>query len=729
MLYRWRLTAGSVITEVYPVYKDDIALNYELESGQRFFRSKLSSKIDFVGADADIIINADFNTEFILDIRSSANYGVTWSLFHTCHFYKTDCTINEDDKKVTVQPQIIDKYTKILDGWEREYNLIDLLPVTERVTLKKRALLQLYAGDGKVTNIFGGFSWEEDFDIGNGDPEATYHFHNNLDICSIKVDRFFVPPSERVGLEKSFIAQPDANGEFETTNGEGVYKLVRVKVDGWWHLRIIRLSDDVIVANYVNNNILLPTTEDILFQDYQQISPEEWGRGVCKYYAIYARWLCDVTSVTISGQSPQETLPLTSNDPSYGGNLHYVIGADVSIVSSNNLSATATKWGKFDDTYYYDRPTEQGYFIPIARSYWSIASFWYKQRNNEYLYEEPAMQKSYELRDSYPLWSVLAVLLQANDTGVSFLPTTDYSEFLYSATNPVNNQQIGVPHITPKSNILVGEYTQPAMKAPITLHDVLDMLKKAYNCYWFIDEYNHLRIEHISWFKNGGSYGGTHQIDVDLTARVVTRNGKPWSYGTNTWQFDKIEMPARYQYKWMDAGTDVFDGFPFEIQSPFVQTDKVEEITVSNFTSDLDYMQIAPENCSKDGFALLMVKNDGSGNYVPIVFNYRTQDGGTCYYQSQNFYAAMKYLQAHFLCYDLPTYDYICDSEQLTAPDIKRGKRQQVMIPYGNATPDTIKLIKTAMGDGQLQQLSLSLSSRMGKATLMYDTYENENNE
>ena len=265
------------------------------------------------------------------------------------------------------------------------------------------------------------------------------------------------------------------------------------------------------------------------------------------------------------------------------------------------------------------------------------------------------------------------------------------------------------------------------MKAPITLQDVLDMLKKAYNCYWFIDEYNHLRIEHISWFKNGGSYGGTHQIDVDLTARVVTRNGKPWSYGTNIWQFDKIDMPARYQYKWMDAGTDVFDGFPFEIQSPFVQTDKVEEITVSNFTSDLDYMQIAPENCSKDGFALLMVKNDGSGNYVPIVYNYRTQDGGTCYYQSQNFYAAMKYLQAHFLCYDLPTYDYICDGEQLTAPDIKRGKRQQVMIPYGNATPDTIKLVKTAMGDGQLQQLSLSLSSRMGKATLMYDTYENEN--
>jgi hypothetical protein len=31
------------------------------------------------------------------------------------------------------------------------------------------------------------------------------------------------------------------------------------------------------------------------------------------------------------------------------------------------------------------------------------------------------------------------------------------------------------------------------------------------------------------------------------------------------------------------------------------------------------------------------------------------------------------------------------------------------------------------MGDGQVQKLSLNLSSRMGKATLMYETYSNPN--
>lgn len=719
MIYRWKLTANNVTTLVHPVYKDDLTLDYEMESGQRFFRAKLGSKIDFIGADADIIINGGFTTEFILVIESSTNYGQTWSEYYRAHFYQTDCTINADDHKVTVQPQVIDQYNKILDGWEKEYNLIDLLPVTERVTLKKRALLQLYAGDGKVTNIFGGFSWEQDFDIGNTTP-ADYHFQNNMSICVIKFVRAFQSTME--GLTKAFIAQPDANGEFETTNGEGVYKLKRVKLaEDSYDIQLIWLSTNIQAAHSWSQYILINDT--LNFEDPFGIA---WGIARADYEGVYARWLCDVESFVVSGQTYQ-THKVTSSDPAYGGNLHYVIEAEVSIVPSNDISATATKWGKYDDTYYYDKPSESGYFIPVARSYWSVASIWYKQQYAEYMTLEPAMQKSYTLKDSYPLWSVLSVLLQANGTNVTFQPTTAYSQFLYNVQNPVDGQTIGTPYITPKSNILVGEYTQPSMKAPVTLHDVLGMLKNAFDCYWFIDSSNRLRIEHISWFKNGGSYGGTHQVDVNLTAMIQSRNLKPWSYGTNEWQFDKVEMPARYQYKWMDAGTDVFDGFPYEIQSPFVQTDKVEEITISNFTSDIDFMQIAPENCSKDGFALLMVKKNSGENYVPIIYNYRTTDAGTCYYMSQNYYASLKFLQHDFLNYDLPAWVYVCDGDYMTAQDIMRGKRQSVVIPYGNNTPDVMKLVHTAMGDGQVQKLSLNLSSRMGKATLMYETYSNPN--
>ena len=715
--YKFQLTYGGTTYDVHPIYKDDMAISYEKESGQQFFREKLSGNITFVGSEATGIISAGFDTEFVVDMFSSTDNGHTWSAMWQGRFYQTDCQIDLDDQKVTVKPDVKDRYQGVLDAMEKEYNLIELLPVTERVTMKKRALLQLYSDDGKMTNVFGGFSWEEDFDIGDNTP-ADMHFRANMNIAVIKFVRV-IDPAGMTGLTKSFIAQPDVNGEFEVGNGEGVYKLKREKLaENSWDLLLIRLSDNVTVAHSWTQFEILNDT--LNFVDSLDIS---WGVAECDYQGVYARWICDVPEFTVNGTT-YRTYKLQSDDPSYGGNLHYVIEADVTIVSSNNISETATKWGKYDNTHYYDRPTESGFFIPVARSYWLMASFWYKQTNLEYWTYEPAMQKSYQLKDAYPLWSVMSVLLAASNTGVTFQGTTAYSEFLYSATNPVGNEAIGTPYITPKSNILVGEYTQPAMKAPITLRDVLDMLAKAYKCYWFIDDSNRLRVEHVSWFKNGGSYSGVHQIGVDITAMMQPRNGKAWSFDTNSWQYDKIDMPARYQYKWMDAGTDVFDGFPYEIQSPFVQTDKVEEITISNFTSDVDFMQIAPSDCSKDGFALLMVMNDGSANYLPVILNSRTQDGGTCYYKSQNWYASLKFLQAEFLCYDLPSWTYKCDGAELTAPDIRRCKRQTVSIPYGVSLPDVMKLVKTGLGDGQIAQMSLDLSSRTGKATLMYDTYE-----
>ena len=69
---------------------------------------------------------------------------------------------------------------------------------------------------------------------------------------------------------------------------------------------------------------------------------------------------------------------------------------------------------------------------------------------------------------------------------------------------------------------------------------------------------------------------------MDLTAQIVTRNGKPWAYARNQYQFDKPEMAARYQFGWMDDVTDLFDGFPIDILSKYVNPDNIEQIDVSN---------------------------------------------------------------------------------------------------------------------------------------------------
>ena len=51
--YRFFLQIGEDGTKqtVCPNYKDDLTLDYELETNQRFYRAKLSGKINFVRAD------------------------------------------------------------------------------------------------------------------------------------------------------------------------------------------------------------------------------------------------------------------------------------------------------------------------------------------------------------------------------------------------------------------------------------------------------------------------------------------------------------------------------------------------------------------------------------------------------------------------------------------------------------------------------------------------------
>jgi hypothetical protein len=260
------------------------------------------------------------------------------------------------------------------------------------------------------------------------------------------------------------------------------------------------------------------------------------------------------------------------------------------------------------------------------------------------------------------------------------------------------------------------------MKAPITLATVFDLLKKAFGCYWWIDDQMKLHVEHISYFKNGGTYTGTHQIGVDLTTLLEPTNKKPWSFGTNSYQFDKIEMPARYQYSWMDDGTEIFDGNAVDIVNDFVQTDKVEDINIGNFSSDIDYMQIAPENISKDGFALLMaIENERGEMYVQFtqLYHYRMM-------YVQNYYASLEYLILNYLVSDLPSWEY--KYGDITYPylayGIQRGKKQTVQIPLGDTIPDMMKLVRTGLGDGQIEKMSINLSSRVAKTTLKYDTYD-----
>ena len=91
-------------------------------------------------------------------------------------------------------------------------------------------------------------------------------------------------------------------------------------------------------------------------------------------------------------------------------------------------------------------------------------------------------------------------------------------------------------------------------------------------------------------------------------------------------------------------------------------------------------------------------------------------------YTLQNGYLAMIYLQPNYYIYDLPTRNVrINESTEILVAGVARMKKQTVVFPT-NQDINPMRLIKTYIGDGQIDKISVNLCSRSNKVTLKYDT-------
>ena len=91
-------------------------------------------------------------------------------------------------------------------------------------------------------------------------------------------------------------------------------------------------------------------------------------------------------------------------------------------------------------------------------------------------------------------------------------------------------------------------------------------------------------------------------------------------------------------------------------------------------------------------------------------------------YYLQNGLVAMVNLQPQYWLYDMPARNLIVNGVQVWAYGIQRRKSQTVTFPIGNDDPDLMGLVKTQIGNGQFEKISINLSSRTAKATLKHDT-------
>ncbi len=312
------------------------------------------------------------------------------------------------------------------------------------------------------------------------------------------------------------------------------------------------------------------------------------------------------------------------------------------------------------------------------------------------------------------------------------------------------------------------------------------------------------------------------------------KNGKTWGYNSSKYSYDKQELAEEISFSWMDDVTQAFEGYSIYINSNFVERGKIDEISVGDFTSDIDYMLLNPSAINEEGFALMAVVSESvnvdTGEYevktpvstidnniigtdgvlatnslyevkvyeasdnelkrfsslVSTTTNYalwgiytditcdtlvsvgNLHTGGLVIYDElidisgedvnyiaisslktneanlfdiigwtlpyierevdgadlkmQNGLMSWIYLHPNYWVYDLPSTNVtINDSDSVYVQGILRGKKQEVQYP-SLEDPDEMKLVKTYLGNGEIESLTVNLSSRMNTITLKYDT-------
>lgn len=813
---------------IAPTYKDDAAKELEQETNQKFYRAKLSGKMGLIRDDFDFVLSKPFDTLFNFLIERSDDWGETWTTEFLGKFFRTDCTINYDNKKLTFQPEPIDQYTDTLAGLEKEYNLIPLAPEIQPILIQKRPLIQIYIPGQTIVSCFlSGSFWEQDCNE-VWDKNAlvqTYKFAlcNLLKEIQVTANGNFAVG----GLYTGRISQSGTsfNGELRSQTNQ-LYKIV-ISVTGYQPpfflgqatAQIRRVSDDVVLYQF--QRTLAPgdqwENEDFTFSAVAGSGATGTAGGEMATYPIYARYLLDVDNI-----SGLNTYALPADDiVGYNRNYRRAIGyaMDVAFISTN-FSTEPTEWGRADSLLYYMPPYSiwGQKFFPIARSRWRYASIWFGFHMFDDLLEEKG-RKTYILKDTFPIHSVIKKLLEQFAPDITHEPTPEYSQFLYGDQNPISYQRFKL-FVTQKSNILVGNYQQPAQKAPTTLQQFTNMLRDCFRCFWHIEN-GKFRIEHVDWYQNGGSYSGTPVIGTDLTTLENVRNGKKWSFGTSEISFDKMDMPERFQFNWADDVTLAFEGLPIEVKSRYVQQGKIEDVNISGFTSDVDMMMLSPDEMGKEGFAIFaavtanaivervvygnlytsgtdalttptftirpeltdkvgyinlnatvsaggsyrVVFYDSANNVISeqwnvtdsgvkrlqltipanaaniglratgtvsasfynlevpgqyeLPFVQRSLDGVD--YYLQNGYMAFATLQPNFWTYDLPARMVEINGNTFYANGIERKKKQNLNFPV-IGTPNPMQLIKTEIGAGQIDKMSINLHSRSTKTTVKYDT-------
>lgn len=762
--------------EINPHYKK-LEKCYKKENNQLFFRESLDGKVNLFGLDYQLIKDASLEETLYFKIYKNN------VVYATASFNKSDCGFNHAKKSVELKLDYNDKYSKILNASENKYDLIKLAPDITQLTMTKRCVMQLYIqGENVISNYAGGTYWETEVlepVYSSNLLLSKYFFSPGLKFIEINLKGFnsainsiMVCPRDSDCWNSTIIGDDntwcsikfrkiyDAGYAPSYFTGDEILKLsdgissdmtYYSSVDLWfinhdaYRIEIYTGKDASGVLVYQSEKLF---GKDLSFftlssdpSAYKMVNatpgllPTYFNLGAYVIeYPIWGRILCDVPF----SSDGLPTYPVPSDDFAVTvQNYRRCIGLTgfnsddsvVKIVQTKQTSIEPTSYGQNDYGEYFDAPQTlyQQYYHPLSKSAWGNTSLWVE------LYELSYPQGGYEvfcrkyyrkyiLQNSYHISDVIKALLAKIDPTITHEKRTVYSQFLYGHSVAIS-EALGACdiYITQKTNVLKGEYDQAAQKAEIKFKQIMEMLRDCFRCYWFIDDENRLRIEHVSYFMNGMSYSrATSQIN--LSEKYDKFNKIKSLYCQQAVEFDKSLLSSRLEFAWMDDSTKAMGGdLKVDITNKYVQKDKTDEINVDQFTSDIDYMLFLPEEFSKDGFALIMADGNLEVPIVRSAVKEEIQHDRWNIVDVQNWYASFNQLINHYML-DMP--GNLIECNNITAPSVsgvKKCMKHVIEFPSSQINININRLITTEIGNGYIERVSTDIDTEMTEVELRYD--------
>lgn len=301
------------------------------------------------------------------------------------------------------------------------------------------------------------------------------------------------------------------------------------------------------------------------------------------------------------------------------------------------------------------------------------------------------------------------------------------SQFFNDATHPVTgvaNRLLNL--ILSTKEMVINSYGSSNVNDGISFEEFFKMIRETFNCYWYISGTN-LIIEHLSYFEEGLTYGGSPTVGTDLTdsvtypARINNTIDPSGNDANNKYSFANFEFPEREKWKFAEQLGN--DGY-IEYSSKIVEKEKEITHAADFITTDLELVVKFPEQVEENGWMILAC--DGSNEVLKAdarKLGYIPGQGapGTLYSDVLNGDLYWDNLLPNFWRHGRSLTNIVINGTASTALSLKRAKKQDKIRFQRQADITITDLIKTFMGEAEVDQMEVDTESDWILVSLLHD--------